>query len=69
MQNGNNMIVFFDVCVGGKEIDAVDDIIHPTEEKPLWLIMRNGRVIACASKGAKVEYRKEDIYRLITPIE
>jgi hypothetical protein len=49
------MIEFFDVYVGGVKIEGVDDIVSPTEEKPLWLIMRKGKVVACASKGAMVQ--------------
>lgn len=52
------MTKFLDVYVGGVKIDDVEDIIPPSEEKPLWLIIRNGQVVACASKGATVEYRK-----------
>ena len=50
---------FLDVYIGGERFDKyVDDIIPPSKEKPFWLIMRNGKVIASASKGVKVEYRK-----------
>ena len=68
------MIEFFDVYVSGVRIDGVDDIVSPTEEKPSWLIKRKGKVVACASKGAKVEYRRVETpynrrLRRLRPIE
>lgn len=56
---GNGMTKFLDVYVGGERFDKeVDDIIPPIKERPFWLIMRNERVIASASKGVKVKYPK-----------
>ena len=65
------MTKFLDVYIGGERFDKeVDDIIPPAEERPLWLIMSHGKVIASASKGVKVEYRKvegsEKVWRRIT---